>query len=128
MKNQKHQNLSMAWIKGYLKQRGIPPAMFDSIRLALIDDALRNSDAVRTDRIFVLVALMLHDAFGFGVKRISKGLHAFDELNGRFTDTGDGASWPALMEELRDKTGLIISTNTEDRIAFEYIGGASHDD
>lgn len=123
----KNQNLTMKQIKGYLLQHGVPPAMFDAIRLSLVDDALRNSDAVRTDRIFVLVALMLHDAFGFGVKRISKGLHAFDELNGRFTDTGDGASWPALMEELKEKTGLIISTNTEDRIAFEYIGG-THDD
>ena len=124
----KKQNLTMQQIKGYLLQRGVPPAMFDSIRLTLIDDAIRNSDALRVDRIFCLLALAIHEAYGFGVKRILKGLKAFEELNAQFEDPDADVSWNKLMAELRAKTGLVISTNTEDRIAFEYLGGDADDD
>lgn len=118
----KNQNLTMQQIKGYLLQKGVPPAMFDTIRLALIDDAIRNSNALRTDRIFCLLALTLRKAYGFGRKRITEGMKTFDELNGRFTSPDEDVSWNELMQELRDETGLVIVTNTEDRIAFEYIG------
>ena len=126
----KNQTLTMKQIKGYLLKHGVPPAMFDSIRLTLIDDALRNTDALRTDRIYILLALAIHEAYGFGVKRISKGLHAFDELNGRFDDPDKDVSWIQMIEELKEKTGLVVVTNTEDRIAFEYVGvgGGSDDD
>lgn len=118
----KNQNLTMNQIKGYLRQKGVPPAMFDTIRLALIDDAIRNSNALRTDRIFCLLALTLRKAYNFGRKRITDGMKVFDELNGRFTSPDEDVSWNELMQELRDETGLVIVTNTEDRIAFEYIG------
>lgn len=118
----KNQNLTMQQIKGYLLQKGVPPAMFDTIRLALIDDAIRNSNALRTDRIFCLLALALNEAYGFDTEQITVGLKTFDELNGKFTDPDTDVSWNALMAELRDKTGLVIATNTEDRIAFEYLG------
>lgn len=124
----KKQNLTMQQIKGYLLQKGVPPVMFDTIRLALIDDALRNSNALRTDRIFCLLALTLRKAYNFGRKRITQGMKVFDELNGRFSDPNDEVSWNELMQELRDETGLVIVTNTEDRIAFEYIGKGDDDE
>lgn len=124
----KNQNLTMQQIKGYLLQKGVPPAMFDTIRLALIDDAIRNSNALRTDRIFCLLALTLRKAYNFGRKRITQGMKVFDELNGRFTNPDEEVSWNELMQELRDETGLVIVTNTEDRIAFEYIGKGDDDE
>lgn len=124
----KNQNLTMNQIKGYLRQKGVPPAMFDTIRLALIDDAIRNSNALRTDRIFCLLALTLRKAYNFGRKRIAQGMKVFDELNGRFTSPDEEVSWNELMQELRDETGLVIVTNTEDRIAFEYIGKGDEDE
>lgn len=102
--------------------------MFDTIRLALIDDAIRNSNALRTDRIFCLLALTLRKAYNFGRKRITQGMKVFDELNGRFTNPDEEVSWNELMQELRDETGLVIVTNTEDRIAFEYIGKGDDDE
>ena len=121
------QKYDMKQIKLYLAKKGVPPAMLDSIRMALIDDSIRNSEALRTDRIYCLLALAINQAYGYGAKRIMRCLQAFDELNGQFVDPDADVSWHALMKELRDKTGLVISQNTEDRIAFEYRGDKDED-
>ena len=110
----------MTNIKGiiaYLQAKGIPKSMINEIRLALTNDAVQNSGAVQADRVYTLLALTLREAYGFGHERIFKGLLKFDELN---TEAAGDYCWPQLMERLRDETGIVITTNTEDRIAFEY--------
>lgn len=91
--------------------------MTDAIRLAFIDDAIQNGKDVQADRIYTLIALMLHDAYGMGQKRIIKGLQLFDQYCGR---TAEEWSWTDVMKELRDKTGLVVQTDGEDRLVFEY--------
>ena len=86
----------------------------------LVEEEILNADGTPPRK--------FHEAYGFGVKRILRGMKAFEELNAQFEDPDADVSWNKLMKELRDKTGLVISTNTEDRIAFEYLGGDTNDD
>ena len=109
--------MNMKGVKMYLRSRGIPPSMVDQIRLAFANDAVQNSNGVQADRIYTLLALTLHEEYGFGHQRIFRGLQRFDQLN---AEAAESYKWPELMERLQDETGIVITTNTEERIAFEY--------
>ena len=107
----------MKQVTAYLRQKGIPPSMVEQIRLAFANDAVQNSAGVQADRIYTILALTLREAYGFGHERIFKGLQKFDELNGQAAESYE---WPDLMKRLQDETGIVITTNTDERIAFEY--------
>lgn len=104
-------------ITAYLQAKGIPKSMINEIRLALTNDAVKQSISVQADRIFTIVALTLREAYGFGYKRIFDGLKKFDELN---QQAADDYIWPELMERLRDETGIVVKSGDDQRIAFEY--------
>lgn len=110
-------SLTMKQVTAYLKSRGIPQSMVNEIRIAFANDYVQNGGAIHSDRIFTLVALMLHEEYGFGYQRIFRGLQKFDELNAQ---AAEDYIWPQLMERLRDETGIVVNTGAEDRIAFEY--------
>lgn len=110
--------MTMQQVTVYLAKHNIPKPMINEIRMTFMDDAIRNGGAVQADRIYTSVALMLRRAFGFGAKRIFKGLKCFDEING---SAAEDTTWAELMQELDDETGIIIrSGEDKDRLAFEY--------
>lgn len=110
--------LTMKQVTGFLRQRGVSPQMTEAIRLAFIQDAVQNGKDIQADRIYTMLALSLHDVSGFGAKRIIKVLERFDYYSSIPQEELD---WPELMKQLREKTGLVVQSNTEDRIVFEYI-------
>lgn len=105
-------------IRDFLKSRGISKNMTDAIIITLTQKAIEEGNSVQADRIYTFMALMLHEVYGFGAKRIIKGLEKYDEYCGRTPEEWD---WPDIMKELREKTGLVIQSNSADRIVFEYI-------
>lgn len=112
--------MNMKQVTLYLTKHGIPKPMINEIRMAFMDDAIRNGGNIQADRIYTSVALMLRRAYGFGAQRILKGLKCFDELNGSALED---KTWEELMKELDEETGIIIrSGEDKDRLAFEYRG------
>lgn len=109
--------LTMKAVKGYLKTHGVSPNMIDAIRIAMTEDAVQSGKDIQADRIYTLIALMLHDCYSMGQKRIIKGLQYFDQLCGL---TAEEYPWEKLMEELHEKTGLVIHSGDDERLIFEY--------
>lgn len=109
--------LSMKQVTAYLMGKGVPKNTINDIRVAFIEDAVQNGKDIQADRIYTLLALMLHDSYGMGRKRIVRGLQKFDELCGL---TADEYPWEKLMEDLYEKTGLVVQSGGDDRIIFEY--------
>lgn len=112
--------MTMKQVKGFLRTHGVSPNMIDAIRLTMIEDAVQNGKDIQADRIYTLLALMLHDCYGMGQKRIVKGLQKFDELCGL---PANEYPWEKLMEELHEKTGIVIHSGDDDRLVFEYDPG-----
>lgn len=115
------QLLSLKAVETYLAHYGIPRHMITKIRASLINDAIRESDSMKYDRIYTGIALALRKAYGFGPEKILRGLKKFDEICGSVL-TGDGLDerdWTDIMQELKDETGIVISTADENRLIFE---------
>lgn len=100
-----------------MRTHGVSPNMIDAIRLTMIEDAVQNGKDIQADRVYTLLALTLHDCYGMGQKRIVKGLQHFDGLCGL---TADEYPWEKLMEDLHEKTGIVIHSGDDDRLIFEY--------
>lgn len=96
----------------------IPKPMLEQIRAIMVQDAVTDGESLAYNRIYTAVALMLHDHLHFGRKRIVAALHCFDDICGRVLD--DEISWPDIMQELDEKTGLIIRMNEDDNLLMEY--------
>lgn len=107
----------MKQVKGFLRTHGVSPNMIDAIRATMIADAVQNGKDIQADRIYTLLALTLHDCYGMGRKRIVKGLQHFDGLCGL---PANEYPWEKLMEELYEKTGLVVRSGDGDRLIFEY--------
>jgi len=107
-------------LKLYLLKHGIPPRFVDEVRAALVNDAIRESTDMKYDRIYAGIALAAYNSYGFGAKRALRLLRAFDDLAGSMAEPGN--SWDDLMLDLRNKTGLVVRTDEENRLVFEYIG------
>lgn len=109
------------------KYYSVPTKAFDMFREALIYDAVTQGKDVKYDRIFCGIALMLHDEFGFGARRIFRGLSKFDEVCGSVLQTdedgNDIADWPDLMQRLKDETGIVIRTGDDNRLIVEIGEG-----
>lgn len=106
----------------------IPRPTLEMVRAVMIQDAVMDGNSMAYNRIYTAVALMLHDHLKFGRKRIVAALRCFDDICGRVMN--DEISWPEVMKELDDKTGLIIRMNEDDKLLMEYqtpeeIGGLS---
>ena len=110
-------SLDIKQIAPYLRSKGVPQSVIKDIRMAFINDAVMNAGGVHADRLYTAVAMMLHDAYGFGHKRIFAGLAKLDELYERIADD---VKWVDVMSELREKTGIVVRSGSDDRIAFEY--------
>ena len=95
----------------------IPKSMLEEVRAVMIQDALVGGQTLAYNRIYTAVALMLHEHLGFGRKRIVSALHSFDDICGRVLD--DTVEWTEIMQELDDKTGIIIRME-DDKLLCEY--------
>lgn len=97
-------------VKAYLRSRGIPEGTVRGISAALIDDAITQSDSLLIARFFTAFALALREE-GWGAERITRMLRRTDEQMGRVT-SGE-CTWKDLIDELADKTGLMVNCNPE---------------
>ena len=112
---------TLDYIVAYLKGHGIPKSMINYIRRKLIYDSVTQGKNIQYDRIYTAIALMLNKEFGFGVKRITRGLRAFDDISASVLDDNpDNKDWTDLMEELRDRTGIVIRTG-DNRTVVEML-------
>ena len=115
------QRLTLQWINAYLAKHGIPKHMIQEIQISMIYDAITQGHDMQYDRIYTGIALMLRKEFGFGVQRIMRGLHAFDEICGSvLADNPENEKdWTDIMQELKDETGIVIHTGDENRLIAE---------
>lgn len=109
--------MTMNDVMGYLAMHGIPKKTIREIRMVLAADAVKEAEHIHMDRIFSGVALMLHNTFGFGAKRIVKGLHDLDAV---YLSITEGGEWMELMTKLKDETGVIIRSG-EERFVVECL-------
>jgi len=109
-----------------MKRYGMPMATINAIMICLVDDSVRNGNDVKSDRIYSLIALMLHRVFGFGVKRIMRFMHAFDGAVGEVAE--GGREWPEIMADLEAETGIVVHSGDGDRFAFEYVSKEENTD
>ena len=99
---------SIGQVNAYLRSKGIPPQTIKTIREALINDAIQQADALKYNRELSLMAYVLRFRLGFGQKRILRFLHWYDDIS---AEVADGArTWPELMKELQDETGIEVRT------------------
>lgn len=106
-------------VTGYLMRKGIPKQTIREIRMALTYDAVQQARDVQYDRILTGVAIVLRKEFGFGEKRIMRGLEA---LNKEFESILDPDNdWNKTMERLRDETGIIIRSGDDNRLVVECL-------
>ena len=108
--------MTMKEVSGYLQSKGVPRSMIEKIRIALSMDAVRESDNIHMDRIYVGMALMLYRTFGFGVHDIMAGLRGFDNIVGESKSLED---WQTMLNSLYDETGIIIHSDDGERIIVE---------
>lgn len=104
-----------------MHRKGVKKDIIEEFRVLLCCDAVTQAEAVMYDRIYSAIALMLRKHLGFGPKRIMECLKAFDETVGR-TKTADGdgnTGWTSLMQELKDETGIVISSGDGNRLVCE---------
>jgi len=102
--------------KQYLRSRGIPERVVDALMLSIVQEAMEQTEYFQSDRVYTAIGIMLHDVYGFGHRRILKGIKRIDELFGEMKDR----PWPSLMQEFKDKTGIVIRNGDENRMYFEY--------
>lgn len=109
---------SMKQVHAYLASRGIPRSMVRNIQMVLVHDAITQGRAMQYDRIYAAMALMLRKCYGFGLERILKGLHCFDDIAGSVIDNPE-KDWTDVMQELKDETGIVVRSGDGDRVFFE---------
>jgi len=110
--------MNMKGVTMYLRSRGIPPSMVRQIQLVLVHDAITQGRAMQYDRIYAGIALMLRKCYGFGLERIMRGLHCFDDIAGSVIDNPE-KDWTDIMQELKDETGIVVRSGDGDRVFFE---------
>lgn len=106
--------------KLYLLQHNIPPQRVNELLYVFTSDAIEEADRIIYDRVYSLTALMLHDVLGFGAKRIFKCL---EYMSKRMHDVSAvKGDWSTYAGELREKTGIVVNSDSENRMLMEYQG------
>lgn len=96
----------------------VPDRLLKEYRYACCDKAVQDSHEIKANRLYTLLALVLHEQLGFGNKRVYKFLSAYSDRYEAFYNSG--CKWAELMEECREKTGMIIRTGEEGDELCEY--------
>lgn len=111
------------YFKIYLRQKGIPANMIESIRYTFINEALAESSDMKYDRLYTALALATRRAFGFGHKRIMRVMQEFEKIMHSLTSE-EAKEWEDIMEELDNETGIVIRTDNENRnrLVCDYMG------
>ena len=120
-------SLTITQVKAYLASKGIPQKMITVLIAAMVSDAITEADNMKVDRIYTIVALMLHDEFDMNSEDIIHGLQRLDSLFGEISDD-DELHWTHVMERLDNECGLIIRSGDEHRIVIEYARGVEDTD
>lgn len=98
----------------------VPPKLLDQLRIALTQEAIKDSSSLRYDRILTGIAVAAKRSFPqFGAGRILKLLTAFDALAGEVQE--DDGGWAKVMEWLDNETGIVVQDDP-DRFIAEYRG------
>lgn len=97
-------------VKMFLRRKGIPEGTVKALTATLIDEAMRQNDALSMSRFFTAYALALLEE-GMETERILEILRKTDQQMGRVS-SGEN-TWAELMEELKEKTGVYINCDPE---------------
>ena len=109
---------TMAEVMAYLKVKGVPKPMLRHIREALAMDAVEEADNLHLDRIYTAFGLALFEAAGYEGEGLLK---IFEEINRQMVRVNQPeVNWDQLMEELFEKTGIVVRAGDGDRIVVEY--------
>ena len=102
------------------KKFRVPDYVIDRLRIVFTQEAIKDSESMRYDRILTAMAVAVKRTFPrFGAGRIMRLLRAFDDLAGEVNDREDG--WAGIMEELDQTTGIVVQDNPN-RFIAEYRG------
>ena len=97
--------------------------MVDSILADLILYSVTEGKDLKYDRIYSGVALMLWRRYKLSGPEILEGLREFDRICGSVLDKDengeDTANWTAIMEWLKEETGIVIHTGDDKRLICE---------
>ena len=109
--------LTMKQIIPYLKGKGIPYPVIQMIRTALACDAVEEAGNLHWDRLYTAIALGLYRKHGFEGEELLDTLGAINAEMVRLED--DNLKWSSLMEELKEKTGVVVRTGDGIRLLAE---------
>lgn len=106
-------------VKAYLASKGIPKSTVDAIRETLVDDALRNGEGMRGNRLYSIIAYTCYHELGWGRTRTPRFLHQLDDNFAKVTN--DELSWTEIMEDIWQNLSLRVECIDErDRELWEY--------
>lgn len=104
----------------YLRAKGVPERTVHELIAFFTYDAVQEATSMQWDRVYTAIGLALRKHFNFGGIRIMRILKEIDKI---CTEVQNGGSWSDLMHDLRDETGVVIHSDSSDRILIEYLGG-----
>lgn len=108
-------------LKTILRKRyKVPDVLIDQMLLIMTNEAIREAQAMQYDRVLAGFALALARLHGWGQQRIVRVLREFDDIAGQLGESGD--SWTDVMEELDERTGIVIHPADGKRFVMEYRG------
>lgn len=105
---------AMRVISVYLAAKGVPKPKMKEIRSVLCDVAIRDGSDIMFNRIYTAIGLTCVNHLGWGAKRTSEFMHAFDSICDMAGKSDDAAYWSHQMEELYNKTGIIVRCGKDD--------------
>lgn len=117
MKNDKQKvdsSDAMRIVSAYLAAKGVPKPKMKEIRSMLCDVAIRDGSDIMFNRIYTAIGMTCVQHLGWGAKRTSEFMHAFDQICDMAGKSEDNAYWSKLMEELYNKTGIIVRCGKDD--------------
>lgn len=96
----------------------VPAITLKHLRYTYANKAVQDSHEIKMNRLYTLLAIVCKDHLGFGMKRTQDLLNAYSTKYQEFYNSG--CDWHALMQECRDKTGIIIRTGEEGDEVCEF--------
>lgn len=121
----KNENLrsNIVSLDEYLRRHGIPQKMIVKIKGAILNEALRESNALNIDRIYTAAALAARRHLGFGPQRIMRVLQELDKTLGPALSDED--VWKQMATDCLIETHFVVQPadieNGEDMLQLGYV-------
>ena len=106
-------------VTALMKARGFSQSAIDAIHVAMVQDALQNSDYLKADRSYTAMAYAMWSAIGLEPEKIMAVMQELDRILGQIAD--GQLEWDVLMGNLERETGIVVHAGDNERFAFEYM-------